>query len=57
MTMFLFQISDLERYVNTQYTNLHIWINNCKKNDIEDKVEIWKTILWYMEFEDNFYKI
>ena len=49
MTKFLFQICDLERYTNSQYTNLLIRMNNCKRNEVEDKVEIRKMIMWYMD--------
>lgn len=49
MAKFLFQVCDIERYTNSNYTNLLIQINNCKKNDNEDKAKIRKTIQWYME--------
>ena len=52
MTNFLFQVIDLERYTNSQYTNLLVRINNCKKNEVKDKPEIRKTIFWYMEIRN-----
>ena len=46
---FLFQTSEVERYSNSQYTNLIVRMNHCKKNSEGDKKEIKKVISWYME--------
>ncbi|KAL7610158.1 hypothetical protein Lser_V15G11463 [Lactuca serriola] len=46
---FLFQTSEVERYTNSQYTNLIVRMNHCKKNSEGDKKEIKKVISWYME--------
>ena len=46
---FLFQTCEVERYTNSQYTNLIVRMNHCKKNSEGDKKEIMKVISWYME--------
>ncbi|CAI9263199.1 unnamed protein product [Lactuca saligna] len=46
---FLFQTCEVERCTNSQYTNLIVRINHCKKNSEGDKKEIKKVISWYME--------
>ncbi|CAI9287226.1 unnamed protein product [Lactuca saligna] len=49
ITMFLFQVCDVEKYANSQYTNLLVRIHNCKRNIEGDKTEIRITIGWHME--------
>ena len=40
MTKFLFQVYDVDRYTNSQYTSLLVHLGNYKKNTIEDKAKI-----------------
>ena len=39
-TKFLYQVCDVEKYTSSQYTNLLVRINICKKNNDGEKVEI-----------------
>ena len=46
---FLFQAAEVERYSTSQYTNLIVRMNHCKKNNDGNKKELKKIINWYTE--------
>ena len=46
---FLFQVSEIERYTTSQYTNFIVRMNNCTMNNEGDKKELKKIITWYSE--------
>lgn len=46
VTKFLFQVCDVERYMNSQYMNLLVCLNNCMRNTTGDKDEVQKMIIW-----------
>lgn len=48
---FWFRIDDAERYSNQHLSSTLLCINNCQKNENEDRAEIRKIILWYMEIQ------
>lgn len=48
---FLFRTDDVERYSNQHLSSIMLRINNCERNENEDRVEIRKIILWYMEIQ------
>lgn len=48
-TKFLFQACDVERYTTTDYTNLLVRMNSCKKNNDGDKVRLKNVMNWYFE--------
>lgn len=39
-TKFLFQACDVESYTSSQYTNLMVHMNSCKKNNYGDNAKI-----------------
>lgn len=51
---FLFCSDDVERYSNQQLSSILLRIKNCLLNDNEDKVEVRKIILWYMDIQKVF---
>lgn len=42
-------MNDIKRYANSHFLNILLCIKNFKKNDNDDKEEIRKIILLYME--------
>ena len=49
ITKFLFKVEDVEIYIKSQYANLLVRLNNCKRNIAGDIVEVRKMIVWYTE--------
>ena len=48
-TKFLLRVENVERYTNSQYTDLLVRINYGKRNTEGDKADTRRTIVWYME--------
>lgn len=44
-----FHIDDRERYLNQNLSSVLLCINKRKKNSNEDRAEITKIFVWYME--------
>ena len=53
LTKFLFQTNDIDRYTS----NILLCINNCNKNNNEDKGEVRKINIWYVKIRKELLQI